>query len=208
MLGADVRETAFTGEGLYGAPALGEKTLTALREAAYRAASGELAVIDEGEQGPDGGEDEEQAQILKIACWGRFMKEEKFRRLVDGFETYAKQNGVEYREIAATYYEGAATSDPYYYIANFTAQVYRDGDPDIVLPCATNFNANQATLAAVEFVPVDVYGQTDRQVAAINDDALTKAFLDYVRTDEAAAILAAQGRHLPAAKQPFPRRRS
>ena len=192
MLGADVRETAFTGEGLYDAPALGEETLTALREAAYRAASGELAVIDEGEQGPDGGEDEEQAQILKIACWGRFMKEEKFRRLVDGFETYAKQNGVEYREIAATYYEGAATSDPYYYIANFTAQVYRDGDPDIVLPCATNFNANQATLAAVEFVPVDVYGQTDRQVAAINDDALTKAFLDYVRTDEAAAILAAQ----------------
>ena len=93
MLGADVRETAFTGEGLYDAPALGEETLTALREAAYRAASGELAVIDEGEQGPDGGEDEEQAQILKIACWGRFMKEEKFRRLVDGFETYAKQTG-------------------------------------------------------------------------------------------------------------------
>lgn len=191
MLGADVRDTAFTGEGLYGAPALDSETLASLREAAYHAAFGELAVIDAENQGPNSEDDEAQKEILKIACWGRFMKETKFRQLIEDFKTYADDNGIEYQEIVATYYDGTTTNSPYYYIADFTAKVYQDGNPDIVLPCATNFNANQATIAAIEFLPIDVYGQTDRQVAAINDDQLTQLFMKYMQTDSAKAILAA-----------------
>lgn len=192
MLGADVRKTTFVGEAQYNAPELDEATLTALRTAAYNAVFAELTDDRfEADDAPSSGEqDDEQKEILKIACWGRFMKEAKFEELVEDFKLYCAQEGITYKEIVATYYDGATTSQPYYYIANFTAKVYADGNPDIVLPCADNFNANQATIAAVDMVPVDVYGQTDRRVAAINDDALTLAFMDYVQTASAAEIMA------------------
>ena len=191
MLGADVRETTFVGEEQYSAPQLDEQTLTTLRDAAYNAVFGSEEDVTEPEETPDD-EDETQKEILKIACWGRFMKQAKFDELIADFKNYCTENTVEYKEIVATYYEGATTSAPYYYIANFTSKVYQDGDPDIVLPCADNFNANQATLAAIDLLPVEVYGQTDRRVAALNDDELTKVFFEYIRTDSAKTILAKQ----------------
>ena len=93
---------------------------------------------------------------------------------------------MEYIEITGTYYDDS----DYYFIADFTAQIAKDGGADIVLPCATNFNANQATIAAKEFLPIDVYGQTDRQVGVMNgDDQLSAKFLEYIQTEEAKAIL-------------------
>lgn len=125
---------------------------------------------------PDGdtpsADDSEQKEILKIACWGRFMKEAKFKELVADFKKYCADNGVAYKEIIGTYYEGATQSSPYYYIADFTAKVYADGNPDIVLPCADNFNANQSTLAATDLLAINVYGQSNRRVAALNAELI------------------------------------
>ena len=188
MLGGDVRNTKFVGEEKYSAPTLDEQTLTALKEAAYNAVFGEESEPSVPEK-PAPTPDESQKSILKIACWGRFMKEAKFNELVEDFKRYCAEQKISYEEIVGTYYQGATTDAPYYYIASFTAKVYADGDPDIVLPCADNFNANQSTLAAVELAAIDVYGQTNRRVATLNGDDLTKSFLDYVKTDRAKAIL-------------------
>lgn len=192
MLGGDVRNTTFVGEAQYSAPNLSEEVLNVLRTTAYNVVKG----TDNGDattpSTPDqpSQDDEEQKQILKIACWGRFMKEAKFNELVDDFKQYLATNNITYKEIVGTYYEGATNSAPYYYIAQFAAKVYADGNPDIVLPCADDFNAKQSTLATVKRVPIDVYGQTGRRVGALNDDKLTDAFLTYVQTDSAKAILA------------------
>lgn len=188
MLGGDVRNTKFVGEEKYSAPTLDEQTLTALKEAAYNAVFGEESEPSVPEK-PAPKPDESQKSILKIACWGRFMKEAKFNELVDDFKRYCAEQKISYEEIVGTYYQGATTDAPYYYIASFTAKVFADGDPDVVLPCADNFNANQSTLAAVELAAIDVYGQTNRRVAALNGDDLTKRFLEYVKTDRAKAIL-------------------
>ena len=189
MLGADVRNTQFTGEGVYSAPKLEDETLEILREAAYKAATLEFAQIDDGQEDSAPVEDAEQALILKIAGWGRFISEKRFDALVADFKAYCDENSVEYTEIIGTYYDGATTSSPCYYIADFTAKVQQDGNPDIVLPCATNFNANQATLAAIEYLPIDVYNQSDRQVGALNESPLTMQFMDYAATQRADDIL-------------------
>ncbi len=186
MLGADVRGTAFTGEGLYSAPALDGDMLTALRDAAYNAAFGELVTIDGDDPGP-GNEDEAEEGVLRIAGWGRFIEESRFDALVLDFEDWCNANGVEYKQITGTYYNGS----DYYFIADYTAQILRDGGADIVLPCATNFNANQASLAAKEFLPIEVYGQTDRQVGVIHDTGIAETFTEYVVTERAKAILEA-----------------
>ena len=114
------------------------------------------------------------------------MEESRFNALVDDFKDWCNKNGVEYTEISGTYYN----SNNFFAIADFTAQIAKDGGTDIVLACATNFNANQAAMAATEFVPIDVYGQTDRQVGVMNDDdQLSAKFLEYIQTEEAKAIL-------------------
>ena len=114
------------------------------------------------------------------------MEESRFNALVDDFKDWCNKNGVEYTEISGTYYN----SNNFFAIADFTAQIAKDGGTDIVLPCATNFNANQATIAAKEFLPIGVYGQTDRQVGVMNgDDQLSAKFLEYIQTEEAKAIL-------------------
>lgn len=193
MLGGDVRKTQFVGEEKYSAPKLDENTLTALKNAAYNAVfdteSDEETVTPSTPPAVDNGE---QKQILKIACWGRFMKEQKFNELVNDFKKYCADNNVEYKEIVGTYYQGSSTSSPYYYIASFTEKVYADGNPDIVLPCADNFNANQSTLAATDLLAIELYGQTNRRVAALNDDDLTKEFFKYIQTESAKTILTKQ----------------
>ena len=96
---------------------------------------------------------------------------------------------MEYIEITGTYYDDS----DYYFIADFTAQIAKDGGTDIVLACATNFNDNQKDnllVFAESFLPIDVYGQTDRQVGVMNgDDQLSAKFLEYIQTEEAKAIL-------------------
>lgn len=192
MLGGDVRNTKFEGEEKYSAPELGEEDLTALRNTAYNVVFGEIDDSDVTVTPPEQSGDEEQREILKVACWGRFMKEEKFNELIADFKNYCTENKIEYKEITGVYYNGATNSAPYYYIADFAAKVVADKNADIVLPCADNFNANQSSLAAVELVAIDVYGQNNRRVAALNDDDLTKTFLIYVKTDRAKAIFEKQ----------------
>ena len=192
MLGGDVRKTEFVGEEKYSAPVLNEETLTALKTAAHNAVAGTQDEVTPPSDNNQTENDSEQEQILKVACWGRFMKENKFNELIADFKNYCSDNGIEYKQIIGTYYQGETTNSPYYYIANFTAKVYQDGNPDVVLPCADNFNANQSTLAAVKLLEINVYNQSNRRVAALNDDELTKKFFEYISTDSAKMILAKQ----------------
>lgn len=192
MLGGDVRKTEFVGEEKYSAPALDAQILTALKESAYNVVFGEIDENDNPDTTEPNDPDEDNTGIIKIACWGRFMKEAKFTELIEDFKNYCKENDIENKEIAAKYYDGSTNNSPYYYIADFTAKVLADGDADIILPCADNFNANQSNLAAVNLLAIDVYGQSNRRVAALNDDSLTKEFFIYIQTDSAKAILTKQ----------------
>lgn len=183
MLGADVRNTTYDGTDIESFPELGEDTLTALREAAYRAGNGDLVVIeDDTEIAVD---EDKATDVLRVAGWGRFIEEQRFDALIDEFERYCNEQNIEYTAVEGVYYNSAN----YYYIADFTAKAYADGLPDIVLPCATNFNANQATIAAISFTPIDVYNQSNRQVGKITDGDLSDAFIEFVQTDAAKAIL-------------------
>lgn len=192
ILGADVRNTKFVRDEKYGAPLLDDETVVALREAAYKASHGELDT--DAQPKPDDGKQDDpvvnEKDVLVVACWGRFMKEEKFNKLIADFKTYCAQNNIKYTEVKADYYIGSDNSNPYYYIDPFTAAVKATGNTDIILPCADNIKTNQTNVSVLdELIPVTVYGQTNRRVAALNTDELTKAFLTYVQTDSAKTIM-------------------
>ena len=196
MLGLDVREATYTGSKEWSEPTLADATYAVLRETAYRAGNKQIGPYEEGEVDPEessssqSSASEEEAKILRVACWGRFIEENRFNRLMEAYVTYAQAKSLEYTLLDSEYYIGKNNTDPYYYIANFTAKILEDQpEVDIVLPCADNFNANQSNLAAIELIPIDVYGQTNRRVARFNDDDLTMSFFDFAKTDEAAAIL-------------------
>jgi len=158
--------------------------LQSLRETAYEVANG-LEVEVEDPELPEGDNEEDQ---LVIAGWGRFITEAKLSTLTQGFKNYCDQNGIAYSDISYSYYTGASTNDAYYYIASFTAKVMQDGNADIILPCGDNMVDNITVVG--NLIPVEVYGQTGRRVAALNSDDLTQAFLTFVQTAEATNILA------------------
>ena len=119
------------------------------------------------------------------------MDEDMFNALVAGFESWLKENGTEYNDIIGTYY----ADDNYYLINDLVKKISEDGGTDVVLPCATNFNDNQTDklVVAEKFQPIEVAGQTNRQVGVMDEeDELTQKFLEYVQTDGAKAIMLGQ----------------
>lgn len=194
ILGCDVQNTKFVRDETYRAPQLDEATVTALREAAYKAAHGELDINAQPEEEkpiepitPTPNEKD----VLVVACWGRFMKEEKFNKLIADFKSYCTKNNIKYSDIVGDYYVGSDNSKPYYYINDFTSEIKSRGNTDIILPCADNIKTNQTNVTVLdELIPITVYGQKDRRVAALNEDELTKAFLTYLQTESAKAIMA------------------
>lgn len=187
IFGLDVRETSFKGESKYSAPTLEDSVYETLKEAAYK------IVIEEEDKdyvGPITPEKEINEKEVNIACWGRFMKEAKFNELINDFVLYLDKNNIDYDAINKKYYVGATTTDPYYYIANFSSKIVADGGANIILPCADNFNANQSNIAVTKLQEINVYGQTNRRVGIVEEYALTSAFLDYVKTESGINILA------------------
>lgn len=191
ILGADVRKTDFEGEAKYQVPSLPKSTYEYLRDVAYKVAVEKVEVnyenntIEDNENGPAVSND-----VIVIAGWGRFIEEDRFNSLMNDFIIYLKENSIKYNEVIGNYYLGTTTSDPYYYIADFSAKIVSDGGADIILPCADNFNANQANIAAISpFTPIDVYGQTNRRVALTYEYELSLAFIDYIKTPSAIEIL-------------------
>ena len=136
------------------------------------------------------GDPVEGDKVIKIACWGRFMKEAKFNALIDDYKAYCKTNNLDVDSVIGQYYVGQANSDPYFYIADFSLKVKNDGDFDIVLPCADNFATSQSNVPVTSLTAIEVYGQTNRRVATTNDEALTLSVVTYIQTDSAVAILA------------------
>lgn len=135
--------------------------------------------------------------VFVIAGWGRFITEDVFSKYVDGFKDYCDANNIKYTSISGTYYPGKTNgTDPYFAIKNFTTKVVEDGNVDVIVACADNIggaNANndsQVKDIVVEKKSIDIKGQTGRMVATLNTCDLNKAFLAYVETDAAKAILA------------------
>jgi len=180
ILGGDVRKTTFKGEAQYQAPDLGDETLNALRNSAYNVVFGE---VDET--------DEPIASGLEIAVWGRWITEIQFTKLLNGFREYCKQNGLDEKNVHYTYYTGASNTDPYYYIADFTAATVAAGGADIIFPCATNLttqNGTSITSAEIKALGVTLNGKTDRCVAKLTNTEYANAFYEYI-TGEAAKTL-------------------
>lgn len=196
ILGGDVRNTTFEGEAQYKAPDLPEETYVWLRNIAYNVAFG---LVDEEPTTPNNPENSETPEnpsdeySLEIAIWGRWMTEEQFVALFDAFKQYCASNGLDATKIHYTYYTGATTTDPYYYIANFTGAVVANGGADIVFPCATNLttqSGTQITKAEIAELHITLNGKTDRCVAKLTDTELANAFFNFCLSDEGKAVIA------------------
>ncbi|MCH5179800.1 MAG: hypothetical protein J1F32_01120, partial [Erysipelotrichales bacterium] len=184
ILGGDVRKTTFKGEAQYNAPNLSDEVYETLRSSAYNVVFGE---IDENDPKP-----ETHDYSLEVAIWGRWITESQFIELFDGFKKYGTANGLDIANIHYTYYVGATSSDPYFYIANFTSAVVAKGGADIVFPCATNLttqDGTQITQATIEELNITLNGKSDRCVARLTDTELSNAFFNYCLSNEAKAIL-------------------
>ena len=203
ILGGDVRNTTFKGESKYSAPTLPDATLEHLRNVAYQVAVEKVDVnIHEevkpepdptpkpSEKGPAISED-----VLVVSAWGRFIEEQRFNALIEDFKRYLNDNSISYSEIIARYYDGKVDGQGSFRIAKFTENILNDGGTDVVLACATNFNSNQSSYAddkkveVMNFTPIDIYGQSGRQAAITSEYKLSLAFLTYIKTAEASAIL-------------------
>lgn len=182
ILGGDVRKTTFSANKEYQAPDLPETTLTALRSSAYNVVFGE---VDET--------DIEEKASLEIGVWGRFITEEQFKKVFEGFKTYCQKKGLDASKAHYTYYTGASNSDPYYYIAAFTAATVENGGADIIFPCATNLTTQNGTNiheAEIKPIGVTINGRDDRCVAKLTDNEYSNAFYEFCTSDEAKAIFA------------------
>lgn len=133
-----------------------------------------------------------ETSILRVACWGRFMKEARFNSLVDAYKEYIKTVDITCDGVFGTYYVGATSSDSYYKIADFSAKVKEDDNVDVVLPVGSNWSTGQSNVPVISMEEIEVYGQTGRSVATANEDALTLTFVTFLKTDTAKAILTAE----------------
>ena len=138
------------------------------------------------------GEPTSETSILRVACWGRFMKEARFNSLVDAYKEYIKTVDIVCEGVFGTYYVGATSSDTYYKIAPFSEKVKEDGNVDVVLPVGSNWSTGQSNVPVISMEEIEVFGQTGRSVATANEDALTLTFVTFLKTDAAKAILTAE----------------
>ena len=129
-----------------------------------------------------------------IAVWGRWISEENFLLVMDGFKTYCEANGLNYDKVGYIYYAGKTQNvDKYFLIADFTDKVAED-EADIVFPCGDNItNTAQSHIASMvtdsKALGVSVEGNGTRWVAKLNEKTLTDAFYTYITTDAAKVIL-------------------
>lgn len=135
-----------------------------------------------------------QTHELIIAVWGRFITEDNFKKVMEGFEAYCGENGLDFEKATFIYYIGKVQNvDPYFLIADYTKKALADG-ADIIFPCGNNItNAAQSAVAGevkeTKPLGVGVEGDTTRYVARLSDGALSTAFYEYITTDAAKAIL-------------------
>ena len=134
-----------------------------------------------------------QTSEMIIAVWGRWISEDNFLKVMQGFNDYCKANGLNYDKVSFIYYDGKIqNTDPYFFISDFTNQVAKD-DADIVFPCGDNIAVEQSGIASSvkEYKPlnVSIEGNTTRYVAKLNDNVLTQAFYVYITSDEAKELL-------------------
>ena len=135
-------------------------------------------------------EEAEDEGVFVMAGWGRFISEEKFNNYVQGFKAYLDENGIEYTSVSGTYY----ADDKYYMILDFTSKIVADNNVDVIVACADNISTqenSQVKDMVVEKKSIEIKDQTGRMVATLNRCALNEAFLAFVETDAAKAILAA-----------------
>ena len=186
MLDVDVRETHFVNNAKYSAPVLSEEVLTVLKQGAYDSAHDIIhdddPIIDPVKE-----------YDLEIGVWGRWITEAQFKDLYDAFIEDCDAKSINHDKFHYTYYQGATTSDPYYYIANFSG-LAKQNMSDIIFPCANNLNTQDGSAYLNEEITITALnitlnGSTNRCVAKINDEDNTNLFYNFVLTDEGKTIL-------------------
>ncbi|MBD5632095.1 MAG: hypothetical protein HDP34_02540 [Clostridia bacterium] len=135
-----------------------------------------------------------QTREMIIAVWGRWITENNFLQVMDGFKTYCLANGYNYDKVGYVYYAGKTQNvDAYFLIADFTNQVKAD-DADVIFPCGDNIsNAAQSNVADMvtesTALGVSLEGNSTRYVAKLNEKSLTQAFYTYITSNEAKTII-------------------
>ena len=125
---------------------------------------------------------------LNIIVWGRFISEDNFKLVLDGFKTYCAAQETPLDTSNVTYvYEATASR-----VADFAAVVCAEGSNyDVVFPSGSNFASNLSEgYSAVhhEALPANVFGETSRYVTTLTSKAMSEAFYSYIFTSEAQAI--------------------
>ncbi len=135
-----------------------------------------------------------QTHEMVIAVWGRWITQDNFQTVMNGFADYCEENDLPYTKTAFIYYAGKTQNvDPYFLIKDFTDKAAADG-ADVIFPCGDNINnAAQSSVAALvkefKLLGVTLEGNATRYVARLSDSALANAFYTYITTDAAKEIL-------------------
>ena len=125
---------------------------------------------------------------LEVAVWGRFITEENFLTLWNGFKATGDFTG---KDLHYTYYEGTTSGTAYYGVAAFTAGIKKNGGASVVFPAGSNIADAGNYEGAIENIAigVNVFGAANRYIAYYEDTALAKGFKDYILSDDVKKIM-------------------
>ncbi len=134
-----------------------------------------------------------QTHEMIIAVWGRFITEDNYKKIMQGFEIYCNENGIAFNKTTFIYYEGKTQNvDPYFLIANFTQKALEDG-ADMIFACGDNIKSSadskvSALVKEFKALGVSIQGNSTRYVARLSDTALAQAFYEFATTEAAKEI--------------------
>ena len=133
-----------------------------------------------------------------VGVWGRWYTEDETKHLVEEYEKYLKTTDIEYTKVDYVYLTGSKSTDPYYAKANYLAEMQDDLTIDIIFPVtadiANNVDKDIGEKLATKIsnplnlgeggLGLTIGGKTDRYLAALNEDAITTAFITFCQTED------------------------
>ena len=125
---------------------------------------------------------------LNIAVWGRFISEDNFKLVLNGFKTWcaAQDPALDTTQITYTY-DSTNTK-----VATFATAVCADGaNYDVVFPSGATLKSNLAegfTAVHHTAIEVNVFGEGSRYITTLTNKTMSEAFYNYIFTADAQAI--------------------
>lgn len=161
--------------------------------------SDEGKVVLNSEYEPSTEHGEASATKLVFGVWGRFFSQELATGLVNATKTYLTAQGITYDDVEAVYYD----STDYNGKAAYLGAAKDDLSLDILLPVSKAIAKGTDSDIPATFQPkfgttlnlgetdgddvglgLTIGGQTNRWLVALNNDAITNAFITFCSTED------------------------